>query len=215
MAEIEQAPQPKTPQAARPAAKTPMANPAQAGSRGEPAFAGDPDFQKGIQETFEEAGSSPAARAAVGRELVESGGREFGEKVFIDRVHHDIGFTGGRARAVEDGLTPVKWINPREHYGGFGQTFDDIMRDANLNLVIIEYKGGEAKLAKGQMTRRWVQERIDIIRPANPDLAAELQTMLDAGILTGRVYRTPIDANGIPLPTIKDQVFKYNDVEVE
>ena len=82
------------------------------------------------------------------------------------------------------------------------------MRGKSGNLVVIEYKGN-GKLAPGQMEEKWVTKRIEQIRPHNPELADELTMALHNDTLTGRVYQTPIDANGSPLPTILLKSFKY------
>lgn len=147
--------------------------------------------------------------ANVSEEIIERGGREFGEKGFIDRAHHDIGVANGKQRAISDGLQPVEWHNPRGHIGGYGQGFDDIMRDGSGDLVIVEFKGNTSKLAKGQLSKDWVLKRIEQIRPSNPALADELSSAFKRGKLTSRVYRTPIDTDGNPLPTILDRVKSY------
>lgn len=139
--------------------------------------------------------------ASAKSEIVEGGGREVADKGFVDRAHHDMGVAQGQARAAQEGLQPVVWHNPRGHVGGYGQGFDDIMRDAAGNLVIVEYKGGSAVLAKGQMSRSWVEQRIAAIEPLNPQLAQELRTALANGQLTGRVYSTPLNISGTAGPT--------------
>jgi hypothetical protein len=157
-------------------------------------------------------GSAPTAETtgAEGKASARTEeGREFGEKGFVDRASHDIGVKEGTDRAIKDGLKQEPWVNPRGHIGGYGQGFDDIMRDtATGKLVIVEFKGGAADLANAQMSRSWVEKRIAQIRDANPKLAAELQAALDAGDLTGRVYRTSVQ-DGKAVSTTMDPVIKY------
>ena len=125
------------------------------------------------------------------------------------RSSHDIGVREGTARAKVQGLEPVTWHNPRGHIGGYGQGFDDIMRDnATGKLVVVEFKGGTADLANAQMSRQWVSDRIDQIAPTNPELAAELRAALDKGELTGRVYRTSVQ-DGKAVSTTMDPIIPY------
>jgi hypothetical protein len=41
-------------------------------------------------------------------------------------------------------------------------------------------------------------------------MADRLQTALDAGKLQGQTYRTPLDAYGRPLPTMRDPRINYS-----
>ena len=106
-----------------------------------------------------------------------------------------------------------EWINPFEFHGAFGQGFDDIMMDADGNFWIVEYKGGAAKLADGQMERDWVERNIDRLLELadNPNavlkawsandwrwrqMIEELQAQLEAGRVRGIVLSTPIEHHG-------------------
>lgn len=109
-------------------------------------------------------------------------------------LSHDIGVQQGREAARDMGLVPEDlWINPREFNGRYGQGFDDVMIDAATgHHVIVEYKGGDAQLAPGQMTRAWVEGNILHLmaeapwNPLGPQLLAELM----AGHLRGVVFST-------------------------
>ena len=113
----------------------------------------------------------------------------------------DIGVTYGRIQAGNEGLVSAHFVNPFEHIGSHGQGFDDIMlrgKDIERDIVyIIEYKGGEARLASGQMEQQWV---IDNIRrlyreggPTGQEWARKLAKALEEGRLRGRGYSTPVD----------------------
>ena len=119
-------------------------------------------------------------------------------------VAHDIGVQQGREAALADNLQEAPdWVNPLEDRGPYGQGFDEVRIDPNGNEVIVEYKGGAAELAPGQMSREWVQDVINRMR-ASGDVtwANRLQSALDSGRLTGVAYSTPIDpVTGVPGPT--------------
>jgi hypothetical protein len=67
------------------------------------------------------------------------------------------------------GLRPTNWVNPFELRGQFGHGFDDVLEDAAGNLWVVEYKGNTGKLAKDQMERRWVRQKIDELLRDAPD----------------------------------------------
>lgn len=74
--------------------------------------------------------------------------------------------------------------------------------DGTGRLWIVEYKGGAAELAPGQMSTRWVRRQIERIRDAGHDVtAAQLQAALDAGSLRGIVVSTP---HGQPASVIRE-----------
>jgi len=108
---------------------------------------------------------------------------------------HDVGAQQGREAAFDHGLVEAGWVNPLEDTGGrYGHGFDDVMLAPNGDLVIVEYKGGSADLAPGQMEQAWVQDVIDRMREAGDTIWADrLQNALDTGRLKGVAYKTPID----------------------
>jgi hypothetical protein len=84
------------------------------------------------------------------------------------------------------------WINPFEFNGRYGQGIDDVFVDGSGRFWIVEYKGGSARLAPGQMSEAWVRRNIDRLRDAGYDfVATRLQGELDAGRLRGVVVSTP------------------------
>ena len=154
----------------------------------------------------------PEAESGVkAGEKVDIPSHETGTRGLEVRAAHDIGVEKGKEAAVKlDKLKPSNWVNPLDHRGGFGQGFDDIMYKPNGDPVVVEYKGGSAELATDQLSREWVQRNIDKLRKAGDHaMADKLQSALDAGKLEGRVYRTPIDANGNALPTMRDVPIRY------
>lgn len=117
----------------------------------------------------------------------------------------DLGVAEGKLKAEQDGLTFV-FDNPRgmEHNV---PGIDSVYRDAGNNLVVVEFKGGEATLAEGQMTRDWVIRKIEQME-ANPSLAnhpvvKELRQALTNRKLYGRTYYTRVEkTTGQVLETI-------------
>ena len=114
---------------------------------------------------------------------------------------HDIGVTYGRIQAGNEGLVSAHFVNPFEHIGSHGQGFDDIMlrgKDIERDIVyIIEYKGGKADLAPGQMELQWVIDNIKRLYreggPSGQKWARDLAKALEEGRLRGRGYSTPVD----------------------
>jgi RHS repeat-associated protein len=122
----------------------------------------------------------------------------------------DIGATQGRAKAAELGLEVVDW--PGASLGSSRQGFDDVLRAANGDLVIAEYKGYTTRyggyLAGDQMSGRWLRSNIqDLIRVGDP-MGYQLQTALQEGRLSGIVFRTQI-ISGVPQPTQIFKIFWY------
>jgi hypothetical protein len=180
-------------------------------------FLGD-DPEAGIAELEERVNvketQSEAEAAATTKDRVDSPGSETGTRGMEIREAHDIGVEHGRKTAIEvDKLIPEPWENPLGHRGGFGQGIDDIMQTPGGDPVVVEYKGGSGDIIESeptQMSREWVQTKIDELRAAGDTaMADKLQTALDAGKLQGRVYRTPLDANRQPLPTMRDPPIYY------
>ncbi len=176
-------------------------------------IAGDPETRIAeMNKSIDIREATAEAQNAVGTaEKVDVPSEETGTRGMQVREAHDIGVAKGREAAQAlDKLTPSNWENPLGHRGGFGQGFDDIMFKPNGDPVVVEYKGGSAELGTGQLSREWVQRNIDLLREAGDTAMADrLQAALDAGKLEGRVYRTPLDADGHPLPTMRDPPITY------
>jgi hypothetical protein len=133
-----------------------------------------------------------------------------------DRAH-DIGVSQGRKTATEAGFKSVGFENPFERQGRYGQGFDDIMFQGadhdTVTVYIVEYKGGDAQLAEGQMSLDWVIGNIRRLRneggPKGEAQARMLAKALREGRLKGIVLYTPMDGNA-PLPTIRVDIPTYN-----
>src|SRR6185436_15398517 len=113
------------------------------------------------------------------------------------RRAHDIGVKYGEIQAKADGLVDVGFENPIK-IGGYDQGFDDVMHTgASLDtgdVYIVEYKGGGAKLAPGQMSFDWVVTNIRRLYneggSVGQDWARVLAKALREGRLKGIAYST-------------------------
>jgi hypothetical protein len=124
------------------------------------------------------------------------------------RFAHDVGVTHGRQYAVDQlKLTGVGFDNPIK-IGGFDQGFDDVMRAGPTldvgDVYIVEYKGGSARLKKGQMELEWVMGNIHRLYTDDGETgkawARILAKALREGRLKGVVVTTRLDGR-IPKPT--------------
>jgi hypothetical protein len=121
---------------------------------------------------------------------------------------HDYGVDRGRAQAQTDGHSSAGFTNPFERHGRYGQGFDDVMKKgANVDVgdvFIVEYKGGDAVLSKGQMELDWIIGNIRRLYtqggPAGQQWARTLAKALREGRLKGVAYSTPV-VNGSPQAT--------------
>lgn len=137
-----------------------------------------------------------------------------------DRAH-DYGVERGRAEALADGHDRVGFTNPLESYGRYGQGFDDVMKKGpNLDIgevYIVEYKGGDAVLAKGQMELDWVVGNIRRLYleggAAGQQWARTLAKALREGRLRGVAYSTPI-VSGTPQATRPIGKWAYTTVNI-
>lgn len=115
---------------------------------------------------------------------------------------HDRGVEHGKIKAVGDGLSPTNpgtgkgWNNPYEFDGPFGHGIDDIMFNKKGNPVILEYKGGISELGPQQMKKSWICIKIRELKKLNDPMAIILEKAMKNGLLTGRIYRTPVDKDG-------------------
>ena len=126
---------------------------------------------------------------------------------------HDIGVEGGRVQAGLEGLTVSNFDTPFK-MGSHGQGFDDIAikgHNWDKDLVyILEHKGGEAKLAPGQMELDWVVGNIQrLYREGGPEgkvWAQRLAKALEEGRLRGKVYTTNVVNGAAGATSIVDLV---------
>lgn len=135
---------------------------------------------------------------------------------------HDLGVKHGKELAGKDGMTATGFDTQNPIKGGkFGQGFDDIMyKGASLDVgdvYIVEYKGGRARLAEGQMTLDWVVGNIRRLQLEGGAVgrawAQVLAKALREGRLKGVAYKTPVAGN-IPLPTFKIDTWDYGKVKI-
>jgi len=144
--------------------------------------------------------------------LPEGTQREIGAREAAVEGAHDIGVRHGREAAESMGLRDANWVNPFEYRGKYGQGFDDVMEDSAGNLWIVEYKGGTAELAPGQMSRSWIVSRIDRYRtqggPLGEFWADRLEEALNNNQLRGVALSTPIHGT-VPQPTAVIGTWQY------
>jgi len=134
---------------------------------------------------------------------------------------HDIGVERGQKMAGGDGLTATGFDKQSPIKGGkFGQGFDDIMHRGGLDtgeVWIVEYKGGSARLAEGQMSLDWVVGNIRRLRleggAVGQAWAQVLSKALREGRLKGVAYKTPVVGN-VALPTYKIDTWDYGKVTI-
>lgn len=135
---------------------------------------------------------------------------------------HDIGVEAGRKQAGLDGLTLSNFETPFQ-MGSHGQGLDDIaLRGSNWDrdpIFIIEHKGGEAKLAPGQMDTDWVVGNIQrLYREGGTEgklWAQRLAKALEEGRLRGRAYSTPVVGGAAgTTETIGDWTYKAQKVNL-
>ncbi len=168
-----------------------------------------------VAREFDEAG-----KKGVRNRVPEETPKEISEQTVRIQVVHDLGVKRGVAEAQKDLMltnpkTGKRWKNPREFDGPFGKGLDDIMFDGEGNPVLIEFKGGGSKLAKPksgemQMQREWVVKKIKELKARNDPMADVLESALNRGKLTGRVYRTPVSEKGLPGKTVLEKTFEYS-----
>jgi hypothetical protein len=132
----------------------------------------------------------------------------------LDRAH-DIGVEHGREQAKKDGLVGVGFDNPIKQ-GRYGQGLDDVMKKGPSldvgEVYVVEYKGGTAKLAEGQMELDWIIINIRrLYVEGGLDGQAWARTLAKAlreGRLRGVVYSTPLIGNA-PQPTQTTKTWTY------
>jgi len=132
------------------------------------------------------------------------------------------GVERGRAKALAEGHDRVGFSNPFEFKGRYGQGFDDVMKKGpSLDLGeihIVEYKGGDAVLARGQMELDWVVGNIRRLYVegglSGQQWARTLAKALREGRLRGVVYSTPV-VGGTPQPTTTIRTWSYQPVIIK
>jgi hypothetical protein len=120
-----------------------------------------------------------------------------------------VGALRGREFAEKKlGLRDTSWINPFEgRRSRFGLGFDDVMVDPKTgDLWILEYKGGTADLSPGQMSPKWVNDKIRQYRRLGgwegQEWANRLETARKAKKLHGVLLKTEIIGR-IAQPTVQ------------
>lgn len=128
----------------------------------------------------------------------------------------------GRVQANKDGLVGVGFDNPIKR-GRYDQGFDDVMKKGpNLDIgevYVVEYKGGESRLAKGQMELDWIIGNIRrLYTEGGPDgqaWARILAKALREGRLKGIAYSTPLIGNAPqPTQTIKTWTYEARNLKL-
>jgi hypothetical protein len=112
-----------------------------------------------------------------------------------NQTSHDVGVSEGRHYAEDElGLQETDFVNPWERLSGTGKGIDDVMIDANGDLWICEWKGGDySELSSGQMGKTWVLQKIAELRadPRSQVWGQKLSDAFDAGRLRGVAVKTP------------------------
>jgi hypothetical protein len=157
-------------------------------------FANDPDLAKGIadEQKVSSVDVPESDKSLSDLDNVKSRRAKKQEKVTHSA---DLGVAEGKIKAEEHGLTHL-FDNPRgmeHHVPGL----DSIYKDKAGNIVIVEFKGGGAKLSEGQMKRAWIKRKIEFLEK-HPDLkdlslTKDLRKAFDSGKIAGRTYSTPLD----------------------
>jgi len=80
-----------------------------------------------------------------------------------------------------------------------GHGIDQIWRKGNI-YVIVEAKGGTGKLAKGQMSQKWIKTRTDRLKDVNPELVKKLRAAYNDGSLKGMVVTTKVEGASAFVP---------------
>jgi len=111
-----------------------------------------------------------------------------------NKVVQTIGEMGAELTARAKGFMPTGFT--RAYHG-----FDDIYRNGK-RFVIVEAKGGTGRLAKGQMSKKWIGDRIEkmIGNPVNGALARELQQAWAEGAVDAMVVTTKIAGDQVQDP---------------
>jgi hypothetical protein len=115
-----------------------------------------------------------------------------------------IGEVGAGLVAKAKNYIPTNF--PRKYHG-----IESVFEDGG-KLVIVEAKGGAANLAEGQMSKGWINQRIQKLIDGNDPLERawgnKLRTARDSGNLQGMVVTTRIDHAA---QTVADPEFVLKD----
>jgi RHS repeat-associated protein len=95
---------------------------------------------------------------------------------------HMLGEVGAGFTMRAKGASCV-YVNPGVH------GIDQIWEKGGY-FYIVEAKGGTGKLAKGQMSRRWITDRINMVEKVDPVLSRNLDVAIDQKKIKGVVVRT-------------------------
>ncbi len=126
------------------------------------------------------------------------------------KLAHDAGVEGGERQARRDGIEVEEWTNPKGFIGEYGRGFDGVGTNAATQRpVVLEYKGGGAKLATGQMSDEWIGRKLAQLHVEGDPMAGRLFNSAMRNELTGRVYTTSVGDRGV-LTTRLTKEFGYD-----
>jgi RHS repeat-associated protein len=128
--------------------------------------------------------------------LLEQGGR-------TNKVVQTIGELGAELTARAKGFKTTNFV---KRYHGF----DGIYKNGE-RFVVVEAKGGTGQLAEGQMSKKWIRERIEKMiekDPGNSALAKELKQAWAENAVDGMVVTTEIVGNKVKDPEFVYKAFK-------
>jgi RHS repeat-associated protein len=117
------------------------------------------------------------------------------------RAAEQIGEIGAAAVARKLGMRPTTF-EPGYH------GIDDIY-EQNGKLIIVEAKGGTSTLAEGQMSRKWINHKIEALKRKGDPWGSKLEQARDSGQLQGMVVTTKVDAGDV----VQDPVFNLKDFQ--
>jgi len=114
----------------------------------------------------------------------------------LDDVYKTCGKNKDAAEAVGDiGASLLAKMQGWEFVGRFtnasGHGIDQIWKTGRT-FIIVEAKGGSGKLFRGQMSRRWIRKKMDIVRSFDRRLADELLGAINNKNIKGMVVRTRV-----------------------
>ena len=91
----------------------------------------------------------------------------------------------------------------RPAYHGIDEVYEN-----GGKLIIVESKGGSSHLAKGQMSKKWIDDKIAKLKQTDPEWGNKLETARRSGNLQGMVITTRIDGDLVQDPEFVLKDFK-------
>lgn len=105
------------------------------------------------------------------------------------RAAEQIGEMGAAIVARKLGMRPT---NFKAGYHGM----DDIY-ELNGKLVIVEAKGGTSRLAEGQMSQKWMRDKIQELKDKGDPWGKRLEDAFENNQIQGMVVTTKINGNNV------------------